>query len=67
MGTRGTFPGVKRLERETDHSPSYRAEFKEYMKLYPTPQYAFMAWCPVKAQGQLYLDLLFYMDPNVGR
>jgi hypothetical protein len=26
-----------------------------------TSQYAFMAWCSVKAQGQLYL----YFDPNV--
>jgi hypothetical protein len=24
----------------------------------PFPQYAFMAWCSVKAQGQLYLYLL---------
>jgi hypothetical protein len=24
----------------------------------PLPQYAFMAWCSVKAQGQLYLYLL---------
>jgi hypothetical protein len=23
----------------------------------PLPQYAFMAWCSVKAQGQLYLSL----------
>jgi hypothetical protein len=26
------------------------------------PQYAFMAWCLVKAQGQLYLYLLFDND-----
>jgi hypothetical protein len=25
----------------------------------PLPQYAFMAWCSVKAQGQLYLYLLY--------
>jgi hypothetical protein len=24
----------------------------------PLPQYAFMAWCTVKAQGQLYLYLI---------
>jgi hypothetical protein len=24
----------------------------------PLPHYAFMAWCSVKAQGQLYLTLL---------
>jgi hypothetical protein len=27
-----------------------------------TPQYAFMAWCSVKAQGQLYLYLYLWMD-----
>jgi hypothetical protein len=26
--------------------------------IHPLPQYAFMAWCLVKAQGQLYLFLL---------
>jgi hypothetical protein len=24
----------------------------------PLPQYAFMAWCPVEARGQLYLYLM---------
>jgi hypothetical protein len=28
----------------------------------PLPQYAFMAWCSVKAQGQLYKDK--YHDRN---
>jgi hypothetical protein len=27
--------------------------------IHPLPQYAFMAWCLVKAQGQLYLFLPF--------
>jgi hypothetical protein len=27
----------------------------------PLPQYAFMAWCSVKAQGQLYLYLYHIM------
>jgi hypothetical protein len=26
----------------------------------PLPQYAFMAWCSVKVQGQLYSTLLLY-------
>jgi len=26
----------------------------------PLPQYAFMTWCSVKAQGQLYLYLSFW-------
>jgi hypothetical protein len=29
----------------------------------PLSQYAFMAWCSVKAQGQLYL-FTFYIDVN---
>jgi hypothetical protein len=28
----------------------------------PLPQYAFMAWCSAKAQGQLYLYLLIIYD-----
>jgi hypothetical protein len=31
----------------------------------PLPQYAFMAWCSVKAQGQLYL-LPLSMPGNIG-
>jgi hypothetical protein len=27
----------------------------------PLPQYAFMAWCLVKAQGQLYLYLYLFL------
>jgi len=30
----------------------------------PLPQYAFMEWCAVKAQGQLYLFTLLYLLPN---
>jgi hypothetical protein len=41
--------GVKRPGREADHSPLSSAEV--------IPQYAFMAWCSVKAQGQLQLYL----------
>jgi hypothetical protein len=28
----------------------------------PLPQYTFMAWCLVEAQGQLYLTLHLYME-----
>jgi hypothetical protein len=31
----------------------------------PLPQYAFMAWCSVKAQGQLYLHLYLQADTVV--
>jgi hypothetical protein len=34
LGTRGSFPGGKRPERETDHSPPSSAEVKECVKLY---------------------------------
>jgi hypothetical protein len=48
--------GVKRLGREADHSPQFSAEVKIAWSYISTPQYAFMAWCSVKAQGQLYLN-----------
>jgi hypothetical protein len=34
MGTRFSFPGVKRLGREADHSPPSSAEVKEWVELY---------------------------------
>jgi len=44
------------LEHEADRSPP-SAEVKESGAIPPRPLYAFMAWCSVKAQGQLYLYL----------
>jgi hypothetical protein len=55
MGTVGSFPGVKRPQREADHSPPSSAEVKDAWSYTSTPQYVFMAWCSVKAQIQLYL------------
>jgi hypothetical protein len=53
MGPRGSFLGVKRPGREADHSPLVaRSNAWNYTS---TPQYIFMAWYSVKAQGQLYL------------
>jgi len=43
VGTRGSFPGVKRPGRGA---------------IPPLLQYAFMGWCSVKAWRQLYLHLL---------
>jgi hypothetical protein len=34
MGTRGSFPGVKRQGREADHSPPFSAEDKGCVELY---------------------------------
>jgi uncharacterized membrane protein len=53
-----SFPGgkgVKRQGRETNHSPPSSSRAKNTCSYTSTPQYAFMAWCLVKAQGQLYL------------
>jgi hypothetical protein len=41
--------------REAEHSPPSSAEVNNAWSHTSTPQYAFMAWCSVKAQGQLYL------------
>jgi hypothetical protein len=41
---------VKRPGREADHSPPSSAEVKNARNYISTPQYAFMAWCSVKAQ-----------------
>jgi hypothetical protein len=58
--------GVKRPEREADNSPPSSAGVKNAWSYTSTPQYAFMAWCSVKAQGQLYLYLLLliYFEPG---
>jgi hypothetical protein len=47
--------GVKRAGREADHLPPSSAEVKNAWIYTSTPQYAFMAWFSVKAQGHLYL------------
>jgi hypothetical protein len=49
--------GVKQPGCEADRSPPFSAKVKEWVVYTSTPQYAFMAWCSVKAQGQLYLYL----------
>jgi hypothetical protein len=47
--------GVKRPGCEADCSPPCNAEAKNVWSYTSTSQYAFMVWCSVKAQGQLYL------------
>jgi hypothetical protein len=49
--------GIKRPGREADHSPPSSADVKNAWSYTSTPQYAFMAWCSVKTQGQLHLYL----------
>jgi hypothetical protein len=43
MGTGGSFQGVKRQEREVDHSPPTSAEVKKIWIYASTPLYVFMA------------------------
>jgi hypothetical protein len=52
----GSGPGaltlrLKRTGREADHSPPSSSEVKNAWGYTCIPQYAFMAWCLVKAQG----------------
>jgi hypothetical protein len=49
--------GVKQPGHEADHSPPSSAEVKMFGAIPSFPQYTFMAWCSVKAQGQLYFYL----------
>jgi hypothetical protein len=55
--------GVKRPGREADHSSQSSAEVKNAWRYTSTPQYAIMAWCSVKAQGQLYLYFPLCVPP----
>jgi hypothetical protein len=56
--------GVKLLGRQADHSPPSSAAVKNEWSYTPLPQYAFMAWCSVKAQGQLYLYHILKQNKN---
>jgi len=56
MGTGDSSLGVMQPGREADHSPPSTAEIKNAWSYTSTLQYAFMAWCSVKAQGQVFLS-----------
>jgi hypothetical protein len=43
MGTKGSFPGVKRPGREADHSPQTSTEVKKTWVYTSTPPHVFMA------------------------
>jgi hypothetical protein len=47
--------GVNQPGREVDHLPPSSAEVKIVWSYTSTSQYAFMAWCPVKGEGQIHL------------
>jgi hypothetical protein len=61
------YPRVKRLERETDHSPPSNAEVKNAWCYASTPQYVFMAWCLVKPGTTLLLHLSLDSEMNCCR
>jgi hypothetical protein len=50
--------GLKRPGSEADHLPPSSAGVKNVWSYAPTPQYAFVVWCSVKAQGQLYTSIV---------
>jgi hypothetical protein len=56
MGKGAISAGMKRPGREAEHSIIVLRSKNEWSYT-STPQYAFMAWCSVKAQGHLYLYL----------
>jgi hypothetical protein len=49
--------GIKRPGREDDNSPPSSDEVKNTWSYTSTPQYAFMALCSVKTQGQLKISV----------
>jgi hypothetical protein len=63
-GHQGLSPrGLKRLRREANHLYTSSVEVTNAWSYISTPQYAFMAWCSAKEQGQLYLTLPYLTLP----
>jgi hypothetical protein len=60
MGTRALSLGVKQLGHEAAHLHLVLTSKNEWSYT-SLPQYTFMAWCLVKAQGQLY-PLSFFVN-----
>jgi hypothetical protein len=54
IGYQELFPGS-----EADYSHASSAEVKDVQSFTSTPQYPFVSWCSVKAQGQLYFTFIF--------
>jgi hypothetical protein len=62
MGTRGSFPGDKAAGAWSWPLTSiYCRGQRMNGAIHPLLQYAFMSWCSVEAQGQLYLYLLLFV------
>jgi hypothetical protein len=66
MGTRGSFPGGKAARAWSWPLASIQCRGEKMSgTIPPLTQYAFMAWCSVKAQGQLYLLPLPYTPQKI--
>jgi hypothetical protein len=52
--------GVKRPERESDHSPPSNAEVRNAWSYTSIPQYVFMAWCLVKYRDNFTLPFTYF-------
>jgi hypothetical protein len=52
---------VTRPGREADYSPPFSTEVKNAWSYNSIPQYAFMAWCSVKGEGQFYFIFIFIL------
>jgi hypothetical protein len=52
-------PGIKRMERETDHPFSSSAEVKREWRCNSTPPYIFVFWCLSEVQVQLHLYRMY--------
>jgi hypothetical protein len=62
MGTRSSFPGVKRPGREADHSPPSNSEVKNAWSCTSAPQYVFMVWCLMKQWIHLHGVIVKHRD-----
>jgi hypothetical protein len=62
MGTRDSFPGVKRPGRETHYSRLSSVEVKNAWSYTPTPQYVFMSWCLVKHKDKFTFTLKIHKN-----
>jgi hypothetical protein len=69
MGTRGSFPGVKRPGREADHSSPSSTEVKECMELsFHSPSTSSWRGAHLKkVQGQLYFTFYYVVNVLVDR
>jgi hypothetical protein len=62
VGTRGSYPEIKRLGREADHSVPSSAEVKNSWCYTSTPQYILKAWCLVKYRDNFTFTFYQYMS-----